>query len=409
MSSEQLAAAGQQPSRQGPRLQGLKVLHVCIHGMTFETCVQGLAEQQMREGCEVELACRRDEVSERMAAQGFKVHFMDIPPTFTKPLQSLRAMGQLRELIRRGGYDLVHSHTPLGGLHVNFVAKQGGARHLFYTVLGAYYMAPWNPLKRWIVTNVHIKVVKRADLVFAVAQHLREYLVSRGVRQERIVTLPGPGTNLERFSVDEDTRRQWREETRRQLGIPDDARVIVIVARVVPDKGIDELISALPMVRRRIPEARLLIVGNGPAEEPYRELAEEKGVAEAVTFAGWQPQEAVPRYLAAADVFALPSHREGLPLSPVEAWAVGLPVVMADIPPARELVDDGVNGLIVPVKAVEALADALVELLADERKARALAEKGKERAGQYSLKESVRRQIEAYWRYLEAAGWKPRG
>ncbi|MDQ6891349.1 MAG: glycosyltransferase [Acidobacteriota bacterium] len=141
--------------------------------------------------------------------------------------------------------------------------------------------------------------------------------------------------------------------------------VILCVAQLVPIKRIDVLIEAMRDIVARYPCCACLIVGSGGLEEQLRSRVVQLGLEENVCFSG--RIEDVRPFLAAADVFVLPSEREGLPLSVLEAMAFGLPCVVAEAGGNRELVEDGINGFVLPVGSAEALTNALARLLSEEQ------------------------------------------
>jgi phosphatidylinositol alpha-1,6-mannosyltransferase len=169
--------------------------------------------------------------------------------------------------------------------------------------------------------------------------------------------------------------------------------VIVCVSRLVPRKGQDMLIRALPEVRRRVPDAALLIVSGGPYGDSLRRLARDTGVADHVVFTGEVAWPEVPLHFAAGDVFAMPCRTrrrgldvEGLGMVYLEASAVGLPVLAGDSGGAPDAVRDGQTGLVVDGRDVAAIADRLAMLLADEPLRRRMGEAG-------------RAWVDAHWRW----------
>ncbi|WP_433181371.1 glycosyltransferase family 4 protein [Actinoallomurus sp. CA-150999] len=180
-----------------------------------------------------------------------------------------------------------------------------------------------------------------------------------------------PGVDVSMFRPDAAARAAIRR--RYALG---ERPVILTVSRLVPRKGQDRLIGALPLVRRAVPDATLLIVGTGPYEDRLRRLA-----GNGVVFAGGHPHHALPWFFAAADVFALPSRSrlgglevEGLGIVFLEAAAAGLPVLAGDSGGAPEAVRDGETGHVVDGRSVPDIADRLIGLLTDPG---AMGEKGR--------------------------------
>jgi phosphatidylinositol alpha-1,6-mannosyltransferase len=151
-----------------------------------------------------------------------------------------------------------------------------------------------------------------------------------------------------------------------------DRPVIVCVSRLVPRKGQDALIKALPRIRRAVPDAALLIVGKGRFSDDLRDLATETGVAQHVILTGGVPFDELPAHYAAGDVFAMPCRTrragmdvEGLGIVYLEASAIGLPVLAGDSGGAPDAVRDGETGYVVDGRDIPAIADRLIDLLGD--------------------------------------------
>jgi phosphatidyl-myo-inositol dimannoside synthase len=160
--------------------------------------------------------------------------------------------------------------------------------------------------------------------------------------------------------------------------------VIVCVSRLVPRKGQDMLIRALPAVRRRVPDAALLLVSGGPYRPTLERLAREQGVGSDVVFTGSVPWAELPEHYAAGDVYAMPCRTraagldvEGLGIVYLEASATGLPVVGGDSGGAPDAVREGETGYVVGGRDVAALSARLIDLLTDESRAKAMGEAGR--------------------------------
>ncbi|MZF86280.1 glycosyltransferase family 4 protein [Streptomyces sp. SID5643] len=206
--------------------------------------------------------------------------------------------------------------------------------------------------------------------------------------RDRIAPALGPHARLSRLvpGVDADVYRP-RDSTaaglRTELGLQG-KRVIVCVARMVPRKGQDMLIRALPLIRREVPDAVLLLVGQGPDEARLRRLARRHIDDGAVVFAGGKTHSETPRYYAAADVFAMPCRTrkagleaEGLGIVFLEASASGLPVVVGDSGGAPDTVLDGQTGSVVDGTDPAAVAGALTRILLDADRAAGMGAAGR--------------------------------
>ncbi|MFF2009621.1 glycosyltransferase family 4 protein [Streptomyces sp. NPDC058195] len=220
-----------------------------------------------------------------------------------------------------------------------------------------------------------------ADVVTYLGQYTRariEPALGPRARMSRLV----PGVDPEAFRP----RADAGPDPRTALGLHG-RRVILCVARLVPRKGQDTLIRALPLIRRRVPEAVLLVVGKGPDEARLRKLAARHAEG-AVHFAGGVSHTGIPPYYAAADVFAMPCRTrrggleaEGLGIVFLEAAASGLPVVVGDSGGAPDTVLDGQTGRVVDGTDTEAVAEALTGVLLDPGRA-AMGEAGRAWVGE---------------------------
>jgi len=151
---------------------------------------------------------------------------------------------------------------------------------------------------------------------------------------------------------------------RRELDIPSSAPVVGTVGRLIHRKGHHDLLRAIEILATDHPEIHLLVIGDGPRREHLKDLANELGIRDLVTFAG--ARRDVPELLSVMDVFAFPSHFEGLPGALQEAMLAGLPLVTTPVDGNSELVTEGETGLFAPVKDPEGFAEALARLLQDK-------------------------------------------
>lgn len=227
------------------------------------------------------------------------------------------------------------------------------------------------------------RLLRRIGETVDVLTYLGEYARSRLARvlspaaAARMVRL-APGVDVAAFRPG-----VGRDDVRARLGLAG-RPVVVCVSRLVPRKGQDTLIRAWPTVRRRVADAALLLVGDGPYEGRLRRLARSCDVDDGVTFAGAVDGDGLPGYYAAGDVFAMPCRTrragldvEGLGVVYLEASAAGLPVIAGDSGGAPDAVLDGESGYVVPGRSVGAVADRVAELLTDPVAAAAMGDKGR--------------------------------
>jgi phosphatidylinositol alpha-1,6-mannosyltransferase len=204
------------------------------------------------------------------------------------------------------------------------------------------------------------------DVVTYLGEYFRKRLAGSLGRHAELVQLT-PGVDVDVFRPDVDGAA-----VRARYGLSG-RPVIVCVSRLVPRKGQDTLIHALPAVRRRVPDVVLLLVGGGTYRDELETLAASLGVSDAVVFTGGVPHDELPAHYAAGDVFAMPCRTrrrgldvEGLGIVYLEASAAGLPVIVGDSGGAPDAVRDGETGYLVDGRDVSAVASRLLELLSDE-------------------------------------------
>ncbi|MFI1245154.1 glycosyltransferase family 4 protein [Streptomyces anulatus] len=339
------------------------------------------------------------------AEPGAAAHDAALPhPVVRDPARTLlpvpRVAARAVEIARRHGCDSVWfgAAAPLG-LLADRLRRESGVRRAVATTHGHEVWWARTPGARTLLRRIG----DRTDTVTYLGEATRAPIAAAlGPAAARRMIRLAPGVDAEAFRVREAAREAVREGARDAIrsGKCDGVRppaggvreryglggrpVILCAARLVPRKGQDTLIRALPAVRRAVPDAVLLLTGDGPYARTLRRLAADTGVADAVVLAGGQAHAAMPEHYAACDVFAMPCRTrrrglevEGLGIVFLEAAASGLPVLVGDSGGAPDTVRDGETGHVVDGRDVAAVADRLVALLRDRAAARAMGEKGR--------------------------------
>ncbi|MEE1746011.1 MULTISPECIES: glycosyltransferase family 4 protein [unclassified Streptomyces] len=253
--------------------------------------------------------------------------------------------------------------------------RRAGARRLVATTHG--HEAGWAQLPA--ARQLLRRIGEGTDTITYLGEYTRSRIAPAltAAAAARMAQLP-PGVDEKTFHPDSGGSR-----VRAGLGLSD-RPVVVCVSRLVPRKGQDTLILAMPAILAQVPDAVLLIVGGGPYAEELKRLAAQTGVAESVRFTGPVPWEELPAHYGAGDVFAMPCRTrrggldvEGLGIVFLEASATGLPVVAGDSGGAPDAVLDGETGWVVRGDSVEESADRIVTLLRDPELRRRMGERGR--------------------------------
>ncbi|WP_144206212.1 GDP-mannose-dependent alpha-(1-6)-phosphatidylinositol monomannoside mannosyltransferase [Mycobacterium tilburgii] len=305
------------------------------------------------------------------AAAGYRV--VRHPGTLMLPGPAVDT--RMRRLIAEHGIDTVWfgAAAPLALLAAR--ARQAGATRVLASTHG--HEVGWSMLP--VARQVLRRIGNDSDVVTFVSRYTRS----------RFATAFGPAASLEYLPSGVDTDRfrpdpAGRDELRTRYGLGE-RPTVVCLSRLVPRKGQDILIKALPSIRKRVEGAALVIVGTGPYLDTLRRLARNTGVADHVTFTGGVPAAELPAHYALADVFAMPCRTrgagmdvEGLGIVFLEASATGVPVVAGDSGGAPEAVRHTKNGFVVDGHSVAEVGAAVTELLADRDRAAAMGEAGRE-------------------------------
>lgn len=304
-------------------------------------------------------------------AAGYRV--VRHPTTLMLPVPTVDL--RMRRLIAKHDIDTVWfgAAAPLALLAPR--ARQAGAARVVASTHG--HEVGWSMLP--VARSVLRRIGDATDVVTFVSRYTRSRFAPAFGPGASLEYLP-PGVNSERFRPDPAARAELRGRYR--LG---DRPTVVCLSRLVPRKGQDMLIRALPSIRRQVDGAALVIVGGGPYMETLRKLARDGGVADHVTFTGGVPGDELPAHHAMADVFAMPCRTrgagmdvEGLGIVFLEASASGIPVVAGDSGGAPEAVQHNKTGLVVDGNSVDEIAGAITGLLSDRDRAAAMGAAGRE-------------------------------
>ncbi len=265
--------------------------------------------------------------------------------------------------------DIIHAHSPaLCGLAAVKAGKRLGIP-VVYEIRAFWEDAAVGngtgregSAKYWLTRVLENEVVSSADKVVTICDGLRADLIARGYAPEKISIMPN-GVDLDLFGDPLPRDAALAEE----LGLGD-GPVIGFLGSFYPYEGLDDLIAAMPSIVARVPDARLLMVGGGPAEKDLQGQAVASPAAHAIRFVGRVPHTQVDRYYSLVDVVCYPRKAMRLtelvtPLKPLEAMAQGKLVAASDVGGHRELVRNGVNGTLFPADSPARLADAMVQML----------------------------------------------
>ena len=312
--------------------------------------------------------------------------YYDIP--FARaPLKrsNLRAYRQLKRVIDQGEYDLIHCHTPVGAFLTRLAAGKARKKgtKVIYTAHG-FHFYKGAPKLNWLaffpvewlcgfLTDVLI-TINREDFCFA----------QKHMHAGKVCYVPGVGVDIDRFGGS-------RETAREKLGIGNEEFVLLSVGEMTENKNHRLALQALALLPEK--PIRYVLVGRGDRMEALQAQAQELGITDRVIFTGYRND--VSELYPAADAFFFPSFREGLSVALMEAMASGLPAIVGKIRGNTDLIDDGVEGVYMPLTP-EGAAEAIRKLYDDPALRSRLGEAAREKVRRFSAPEVQRKMREIY-------------
>ncbi len=294
-----------------------------------------------------------------------------IPVNMTRVISPLSDLVSLYKLVRvfsKLKPDIVHSHTPKAGLLGMWAAKIAGVPVRLHTVAGLPLMET-KGLKRKVLDIVERITLMGATKVFTVSFNLKTYILQHKYCKPEKLKVIGNGStngiNSNNFLLTEELLEK-ASKVKKQYNILENQFVFIFIGRVVQDKGIVELIEAFSKLKNDYPFIRLMLVG--PFEPETDPIPKETIVAiqndPSIIHAGYQDD--VRPFLAASQVLAFPSYREGLPNVPMQAGCLNIPSIVTNINGCNEIIENGINGLLIEPKNVNELYDAMKKMITDE-------------------------------------------
>jgi glycosyltransferase involved in cell wall biosynthesis len=305
-------------------------------------------------------------------------------------------LGRLRSLVVAGRFDVVHFHLPyaagLGRLAVATVPRASRPA-VVYTEHSL-----WN-LAAVITKAINRAGISRDQSLIVVSQAAHDALPPTLQGRARVIVHGVSRTQADELTADRD---RIRTEVRAELGVPDGELLLLTVANIRPEKGYDVLLEAARILAERKVPVRVVAVGGGPMEDEIRARHRALGLGDHLQLLGQRHD--VLRLMAAADVYVLASHQEGMPVTLMEATSIGLPIVATSVGGVPQVVSDGVEGLIVPPGDPERLADAVQRVVDDPVLRERLGRAAREKSAMFDVTGSSR-EIEEIYR--EITGHRP--
>jgi len=331
------------------------------------------------QGYEVSAVCSPGKWIKDIEKAGIKVKTIRFKRRSFSPRSDIRAFFQLFFYFRKEKFDIVHTHTPKPEIYGQLAAKLAGVPIIMDTLHG-FDLSPDVP---WFLKKIFILLEKFAarysDVIFSVSHAVIQRAIEEKICRPNLLKYLGRDIDVERFNP-ERFSKEFILNKKKQLGIDSDKRIIGIVARLVEEKGYLELFGALKSVLNKFPDTLLLSVG--PKENEKKdiidpEVVKKYDIGKNIIFLG--ERNDVDEIYSLMDVFALPTHREGVGASILEASSMERPVIATNTGGCPEAANNGETGILIPLKDVEKLTEAIIYLFNNPEKAREMGRKGRQK------------------------------
>jgi glycosyltransferase involved in cell wall biosynthesis len=361
------------------KAMGLKVCQICAVDFTLRKFLLPLIDGMIEAGWEVTAVCSHGEEIVGLRAQGYRIETIPIARSMN-PWLALKSLIALTRYFRQQKFDVLHTHTPLAALISRIAGKLAGIPLIIYTAHGFYFHDDMPLWKRTFFVMLERFCRRYTDLLFCQSTEDAVDAVSEGIAPAGQVMVIGNGVDSARFDPAKVVAGQL---VKAALGIPEDAFVVGFIGRQVREKGVGEFLQAMTSLADRHPRLWALLIGDRLVSDHAQGVVAEFTEAQKVLrnrLVAPGLRDDIPQLLAAMDVFCLPSWREGMPRTIIEAMMMAKPVVATDIRGAREEVIPEKTGLLVPARSPELLADSIERFILNPNWGKFLGKAGRKRA-----------------------------
>lgn len=324
----------------------------------------------LEQGYKVDVACNMEQgstisvekISEmkwELEQMGVECIHLPIPRKISAVKDIFASIKQTKKLISERGYTLVHCHSPIGGMICRLANCISGSYHkarMIYTAHG-FHFYKGAPLKNWLLYYPVEWICSRfTDVLITINQE--DYaLAQKKMKAQKVVYIPGVGIDLSKFG----TATVDKSAKRKELGIPDNATLLLSVGELNENKNHATVIRAI----EHIPNVFYIIAGKGGLQEHLQKVIYELGLKDRVKLLGYRSD--IQELCCTSDIFCFPSYREGLGLAALEAMACGLPLVTSNIHGINDYSEDGVTGFKCAPDDVDGFTEAINKLILDKQ------------------------------------------
>lgn len=331
-----------------------------------------------RQGYDVSVVCREGRFVKEMRDRGMSIKTINLTRKIT-PFQDLVTLVQLISYFRKEKFDIVHTHNPKPAFFGQIAATVAGVPIVINTIHGFHFNEYSSVLRRNFFFLLEKITAWFSDRIFSVSQENMKTAIRKHICNPSTIVYIGNGIDPEQFRLERFSRDSIAVK-RRELGIESHAKVVGVIARLVKEKGYLDLFEAWKAVARKLPEALLLVIGPSDPEKidaVDRAVVDSYGIEKNTIFLGERLD--VDELYPVMDVFVLPSHREGLPYSLLEASAMEKPTIATDVGGCKEVIENNKTGILIPARNPDQLAKAILYMFEHPNQAAEMARNAREK------------------------------
>lgn len=273
---------------------------------------------------------------------------------------NVKAYRELKDIIEKENFDIIHCHTPVGGVVTRLAARDARKRgtSVIYTGHGLHFYKD-APILNWILYYPVEKFCARfTDCLITINEEDYSNVTQHKFKASEIRHVHGVGVSLDRFRIHTPAEK---EALRLKYGYRAEDYIMIVVAELNKNKNQKFLIKSVSHMQKRFPQIKLLLVGKGEQQEELSNMVKELKLDSSVFFLGYRND--IDCLLGMSDVLVTASYREGLAVNIMEAMASGLPVICTDVRGQRDLIKDGENGFLYPINDEQRFSEAVGKLV----------------------------------------------
>ena len=369
--------------------------HLDLNLYLFRTPIM---KELIKKGIKVYAICPKGDKNSTLKEIGCEVVNYKIQRESINPFKEKQAINNIYQAISDLNLDMIHTFTAKPNIYGTFAAKKANVPIILNLVegLGSFYVH--NTLKNILIRNIMEKMYTKAfslsDGCIFVNNDDPKYMVQKGIiKKEKVKIIKSVGVDSKKFDISRYSSQDI-EKIKTENNISKKV-VVLMIARAIWDKGIKEFCESAKILKQKYKDVEFVLVGS--TDEGNHTCASKKYLQSGeVRWLGHRDD--IAELIAIADIFVLPSYREGLPATLMEAASMSKPIITTDTVGCRDVVKDGYNGFLVPVKDINALVIKIEKLILDEKLRKSLGSNGRKIAEEYFDVEKIVKQYMNYYK-----------